>query len=216
MNYFPEYLRYIQFTDREHGWMSAKDEGAFYRTIDGGKLWVDIPYENRFNQFFNSFFFFNNSKAIASTFLFCNILTSEDGGLHWAYQEQLPPFQLYAITFVNDSTGWAVGTNGAILKFQGSYFKSDESGPMLPALAGNYPNPFNSKTTIYFNLSRPQEVSISIYNVIGKSIETLTVSSTIQGKNEINWQPQNSAAGLYFIKIQCQEFTKVVKCLFVK
>lgn len=92
--YFPEFLRYMQFTDREHGWISAIDEGAFYRTTDGGTTWTDIPYENRFSHFFNSFFFFNSNQGIASSFLFCDILISKDGGLYWSYEDRLPQLNL--------------------------------------------------------------------------------------------------------------------------
>ncbi|NLP10550.1 hypothetical protein GX408_09165 [bacterium] len=90
-DYFLEFLRYMQFTDREHGWISALDEGSFYRTTDAGKTWKDIPFENRFNKFFNSFFFFNNKQGVAATFLFCDIFSSNDGGLHWLHEERLPP-----------------------------------------------------------------------------------------------------------------------------
>jgi len=214
-DYFPEFLRYMQFTDRNHGWMSAIDEAAFYRTTDGGKTWVDIPYENRFGHFFNSFFFFNNNQGIASTFALCNIMTSEDGGLHWSYQERLPPIRLNSMTFVNDTLGWAVGTNGAILKFQGSYFDTNSVHKQV-ALAGNYPNPFNSKTTIYFLLSQPQEVTISVYDMLGRRIKVFPVYYGDKGRNELQWQPQNIASGVYFVRIQCCEFTKVVKCLFIK
>ena len=215
-DYFPEFLRCIQFTDRKHGWISSIDENAVYRTIDGGKNWVDIPLDNRYIQFFNSFFFFDNNRGIASTFLFCNILTTEDGGLNWSYEERLPPAQLNAITFVNDSLGWAVGTNGAILKFNGNYFSSNNNMQPSDAVAGNYPNPFLSVTTIYFYLSQPQQVDISIYNILGQRIENFALFSTIHGRNEINWYPHSISSGLYIIKIQCPEFTKVVRCLFIK
>lgn len=221
--YFPEFLRYMQFTDREHGWISAIDEGAFYRTTDGGKTWVDIPYDNRFIQFFKSFFFFNNNQGIASTFLFCNILTTEDGGLNWSYEERLPPIRINTITFVNDTVGWAVGTNGAILKFKGSYFdktnniwQSENIAGNYPNPFGNYPNPFNSATIIYFYLSYPQEVFISIYDILGRCIKVFPVSSAIKGMNEIPWQPQKIAGGVYFVRIECNEFTKIIKCLFIK
>jgi photosystem II stability/assembly factor-like uncharacterized protein len=214
--YFPEFLRYMQFTDRDHGWISALDEGAFYRTTDGGKTWTDIPYENRFSHFFNSFFFFNSNYGIASTFVFCGIVISKDGGFYWSYEESLPPSRLNVMTFINNTIGWAVGTRGAILKFQGNYFKINDNVPTSADLAGNYPNPFNNKTTIYFYLSQPQEVSIAIYSVLGKGVETFSVSNPTKGKNEINWQPQNTATGLYLIKIHCHDFTRVIKCLFLK
>jgi photosystem II stability/assembly factor-like uncharacterized protein len=215
-DYFPEFLRYMQFTDRKHGWISSIDEGAVYRTIDGGKRWVDIPYDNRFGQFFNSFFFFNNNQGIASTFLFCNILSTEDGGLHWSYEERLPPAQLNSMAFVNDSLGWAVGTNGAIIRFNCSYFNSNNNMQSSGAVAGNYPNPFLSVTTIYFYLSQPQQVNISIYNILGRNIKIFILFDTIKGRNEINWYPKNISSGLYFIRIQCSEFTKVLRCLFLK
>jgi hypothetical protein len=221
-DYFREFLRYMQFTDREHGWISAIGETAVYRTTDGGKAWIEIPYTNRYNQMFNSFFFFNNYQGVASSFLFCNILTTKDGGAQWSYEERLPPSQLNVITFVNDSLGWAVGTNGAILKFQGTYFNQTNNVQHPENIAGNYPNPFgtypspsNGATTIYFRLSQSQNVSIAIYDILGRCIKTFPFSYAHGGVNTIQWQPQNVASGFYFVRIQCHEFTKVIKCLFV-
>jgi len=218
--YFDEFLRFIQFTDHEHGWMSAIDEAAFYRTEDGGKTWTDVPYKNRYYHFMNSFHFFNNNQGIAASWLFCDILSTKDGGLSWSQEERLPPARLNAMTFVNNSLGWAAGTNGTILKFQGSYFDTTNNirtNYFLPKFrASIYPNPFNSKTTIYFTLSTPQKVDISIYDILGRCVETFTRLNTTQGENKIMWQPQNISTGLYFIKVQCNQFTKVIKCMIVE
>lgn len=213
---FPEFLRYIQFTDREHGWMSAIDEGAVYRTTDEGKTWTDIPYENRFNQFFNSFFFFNDSLGLASTFLFCDILTTKDGGLHWTREERLPPIRLNELKFVNDTLGWAVGTNGCILRFHGSYFGTGNNGHGSNGILGNYPNPFRGETTIYFMVSYPQEVFVSIYDILGRQVKLFPETSANQGANEIKWLTKDIASGMYFVRIQCLEFSKVVKCMVLK
>lgn len=215
-NYFSDFLRYIQFTDIEHGWMSSIDEGAFYITTDGGKSWETTSFYNRFNQFISSFFFFNNNQGIATTFLFCNILSTKDNGINWSYQERLPPAQLNRITFINDTTGWAVGTNGAILKIEGSYFKTNNNLYNYKKTTGNYPNPFNSKTTIYFQLTQPQDVTISIYNLMGECFETFVITNPPKGINEIKWQPKNMVSGIYLIRIHCQEFSEVIKGLLIK
>lgn len=57
---------------------------------------------------------------------------------------------------------------------------------------------------------------LQMANVMGQCIERLEVSNANKGENEIYWQPHNCATGLFFIKVQCHEFTKVIKRLFVK
>ncbi|MDP4193839.1 MAG: YCF48-related protein [Bacteroidota bacterium] len=212
---FPEFLRYVQFTDHEHGWLSALDEGAFYRTTDGGNTWKDSPYEDRSNEFFNSFYFFSNKRGIASTFLFNNIMTTCDGGLNWSYEERLQPAQLNAITFVNDTTGFAVGTNGAILKYHGQYFNPD-SMIQTSSRPANFPNPFNDKTTVEFYLAEPQTVTVTIFDIMGKCIGTFILHDTVAGKNVFKWRPETTSSGIYLIRISCNEFTKVIKSLFIK
>jgi len=215
-DYFPEFLRYMQFMDRKHGWISSIDEAAVYRTTDGGKVWVDIPYSNRFGQFFNSFFFFNNDQGIASSFIFCNILSTEDGGLHWSYQERLPPIRLNVMTFVNDSLGWAVGTNGAILRFQGSYFSSNNNMQPSEAVAGNYPNPFRKETTIYLKINRGQKVNITAYNLLGQKISNIYNGFIGAGLRFVPWDTDHLPSGNYVIKIKCEEYTKSFLCVLAK
>lgn len=213
---FDKFLRYIQFTDREHGWISALDEGSFYRTTNNGDFWSAIPYEDRYYEFFSSFAFLNYRQGISSTFIYNNILTTDDGGLNWTYQERLPPVRINRMKFINDSTGWAVGTDGAILKFQGSYSDTTIIVQKPEIFTGSYPNPFNSKTTIFYYLTRPEDVSISIYNILGECVSTIFQTNTYTGLNKINWQPGSISSGIYLIRIQCSEFIKTVKCMFIK
>ena len=81
---------------------------------------------------------------------------------------------------------------------------------------GNYPNSFNSKTTIYFQLTQPQDVTISIYNLMGECFETFVITNPPKGINEIKWQPKNMVSGIYLIRIHCQEFSEVIKGLLIK
>ncbi len=83
-------------------------------------------------------------------------------------------------------------------------------------LAQNYPNPFNPQTTIEYALPQAGKVVISIYNILGQHIETLLDIQQSAGIYRINWNAVNVPAGLYFYKIQAEDFTEVKKCLLVK
>jgi hypothetical protein len=80
----------------------------------------------------------------------------------------------------------------------------------------NYPNPFNSTTMIKYSIPRPDYVSISIYDVIGRIIETLDIGFQFQGDYEYQWNPENISAGLYFIKLTVGKFTIIKKALLIK
>lgn len=217
---FRENLRYIQFTDRYHGWISAIDEGAVYRTSDGGINWENIPYDNRFVEFFSSFYFFNNNNGIATGFLYPNVLTTTNGGLNWSYQERLSAFRINKMFCVNDSTSWAIGRNGSILKLKGNYFTlttvEDKNKLKNRTKAINYPNPFNSSTKIIFNLNKPQIVQVSIYNILGKKTDYFELPFAKSGENEIRWKPNTLTSGIYFINIVCKEFTQTIKTIYIK
>ena len=202
--YCDVFLRCIQFTDHEHGWMSAIDEGAFYRTEDGGKTWTDVPYKNRYYHFMNSFHFFNNNQGIAASWLFCDILSTKDGGLSWSQEERLPPARLNAMTFVNNSLGWAVGTNGTILKFQGSYFDTNNSiytsYNLTESGVSIYPNPFNPITTITFSLPKASQVKTEVYDLTGRFVTVLCDRHYPAGTYSVQFDGSVFASGIYILR----------------
>jgi hypothetical protein len=75
------------------------------------------------------------------------------------------------------------------------------------------PNPFNTNTSIEFNMPNSAYVKISVYNILGVHITTLVDGVTEAGKQTINWNAQNIEAGLYFCKLESGTFTKTFKML---
>jgi len=70
----------------------------------------------------------------------------------------------------------------------------------------NYPNPFTDFTTIYYSLSQPQKVEISIYNSVGQKIKTLVNAEQKVGDYNIRWNGTNDqgaalAKGLYVVSV---------------
>ncbi len=65
---------------------------------------------------------------------------------------------------------------------------------------GNYPNPFNSSTTIQFTLPRAQRVSLEIYNPLGEKVRTLLQGTEQEGKiiwDGENWRGKSLPSGIY-------------------
>ena len=61
-----------------------------------------------------------------------------------------------------------------------------------------YPNPFNPKTVIAYELEDARELSISIVDINGKQLENLYNGTKESGFNELTWQPRDISAGVYF------------------
>lgn len=68
----------------------------------------------------------------------------------------------------------------------------------------NYPNPFNSTTTIEFSLPRKEYVTVKVYNLMGQEICILIDSKQNAGKYRILWTPENYSvsSGIYFIELK--------------
>ncbi len=105
------------------------------------------------------------------------------------------------------------------LEFNDSLVAIDDDPSGLPAtfeLSQNYPNPFNARTAIKYNLAQTSDVTIEVYNLLGRKIETLVNEKQAAGYHEVIWNAGNVSSGIYFYKIQTSEFTETKKMLFLK
>jgi flagellar hook assembly protein FlgD len=85
----------------------------------------------------------------------------------------------------------------------------------------NYPNPFNPTTTINYDLPEQAQVTLSIYNLLGKQIKTLVNQSQDAGNKIAMWDGTDDlgrqvSAGVYLYQIQAGEFSQTRKMLLLK
>ncbi len=101
----------------------------------------------------------------------------------------------------------------------------EEEQPALPLsfeLFQNYPNPFNPSTTIKFSLAETSSISLIIYDLLGRNVETLAVGQFDAGLHELIWLPNsNVSAGIYFYRITAtasagQSFTATRRMILIK
>jgi hypothetical protein len=82
-------------------------------------------------------------------------------------------------------------------------------------LRQNYPNPFNPVTTIEFELTRPETISLAIFSISGQKIHTLISEKYLPGTHRVQWNGRDEqgnpvASGVYFyqLRLNGQQQTK--------
>jgi len=98
---------------------------------------------------------------------------------------------------------------GAISE-EGEWYSQNVSIAIPPkptTLYQNYPNPFNPSTSIAFYLARPENVSLTIYDVSGTLIRTLVDGARPMGRHAILWDGSNDkggqvGSGVYYYRLK--------------
>ncbi|HRE11426.1 MAG TPA: T9SS type A sorting domain-containing protein, partial [Ignavibacteria bacterium] len=88
--------------------------------------------------------------------------------------------------------------------------------PNYYSLAQNYPNPFNPTTSIKFSVPKAVNVSLKIFDVLGREVATLVNEVKQPGFHTADFNASNMASGIYFYRIDAGEFTSVKKMMLVK
>jgi hypothetical protein len=83
-------------------------------------------------------------------------------------------------------------------------------------LEQNYPNPFNPSTTIKYRVAERSNVSIKVYDMLGKEITTLVNTIKDAGAYEVNFDASNLASGMYVYSITAGNFTSSKKMMLLK
>ncbi len=81
--------------------------------------------------------------------------------------------------------------------------------------------PFNPRTIIKYNLPQKTKVTIKIYNILGQLVKTLVDEVQGSGVHQIAWKGENNSgqkvsSGIYFYRIQTEDFVEVKKMIFIK
>ncbi|SVC39462.1 uncharacterized protein METZ01_LOCUS292316, partial [marine metagenome] len=79
-----------------------------------------------------------------------------------------------------------------------------------------YPNPFNPKTVIAYELEDVRKLSVNIVNVYGRQITELYNGIQASGYHEVVWQPKDISAGIYFCHLTSGGDTITRKLVLLK
>ncbi|MEO8666105.1 MAG: T9SS type A sorting domain-containing protein [Ignavibacteria bacterium] len=83
-------------------------------------------------------------------------------------------------------------------------------------LSQNYPNPFNPSTKISYNLLNQTNVSISVFDAMGKLVSTINKGTQEPGSHSVVFNANNLSSGVYYYKLVTDNFTDTKKMLLIK
>jgi len=80
----------------------------------------------------------------------------------------------------------------------------------------NYPNPFNNATRIRFTLDSPTHVELTVFDAVGRKVNTLLDQELSAGLYEPVLNADNLASGIYFYRLSTDKETMIKKMTLVK
>ena len=92
----------------------------------------------------------------------------------------------------------------------------NDSTPSSFSLDQNFPNPFNPKTTINYSLPVRTNVSITIYNALGKEVRNLKRGFEDAGDHSLSFDASDLQSGIYFYQLRVGSFIQTRKMSLLK
>jgi len=88
--------------------------------------------------------------------------------------------------------------------------------PAEYALFQNYPNPFNQSTTITFSIPEPNIVTIEIYDLLGRKVESPVKEFRQAGVHRVKLNTEQLSSGVYFYRLQAGDYSKSKRMILLK
>ena len=205
-----------QFTSLGSSFYTAS-YGGIHKSTDGGVNWS----QSGLNSYSGVSIISKDNYLFAGTFG-NGVFLSSNGGYTWIPKNQGLGTALYISTlFVSGNYIYTGnGINVGILRRDYSEIigikKNSEEVPDKYSLYQNYPNPFNPWTIIKFQIKDSRLVTLKVYDILGKEIETLVSEKLIPGSYEVTFSASQYPSGDYFYQLSTEGFSETKKMLLIK
>jgi photosystem II stability/assembly factor-like uncharacterized protein len=207
------------FTDANTGY-AILDSGfisKILKTSDGGTNWI-VLNPGLINYFKSIFFVNENTGYISGNG--GNVTKTTDAGNSWAISWTGWGTSWNDIHFLDPYVGYVCGDNSIILKTtNGGFIGIPPISTEIPkdfTLYQNYPNPFNPTTNIKFSIPKAAFVTLAVYDMLGREIQTLVSENLSPATYEVKWDAAQFSSGIYFYKLLTSDFALVKKMSVIK
>lgn len=153
----------------------------------------------------NSVLFIRVAKGDSVGYKFLDVC--DFNAAYWSGDSSSATYQVNITRWFNIPAAGAESASGAI--------------PATFGLKQNYPNPFNPSTLIRYQLPKPAEVRLIIYDVTGQRVRRLIKKRQQPGKYAVTWDGRNEqgipvASGIYLYRLVAGDFTAVRKMILIR
>ncbi len=164
-----------------------------------------------------------NSFAVSGTNLFAGtygggVFLSTNNGTSWtavnsglpggnvSYTRALTLVGTYLFVVTEDGVIWRRPLSEMVT---GVDMSSTEI-PEMFKLEQNYPNPFNPTTTVTYQLPRASQVSLAVFDVLGREVSVLVNERKNAGSYEVKFDGSGLASGVYFYRLQVRPLDSAI------
>lgn len=199
------------FITHDEKMFAAKENGLFVSN-DSGQTWLQL-YNN-----------FVNHMTWSGTNLICGgtngISITTDNGNNWVQKnEGLGSNTTVNYLLVSNGILYAAIDSNIWRRPITEVIGIEQLGNTVPneyKLSQNYPNPFNPKTNIEINIVKNGFVKVSVFDVLGKEIINLINQELQAGSYKVDWDATNYPSGIYFYRLEANDFIKTKKMVLSK
>ena len=187
----------------ESAGLGSEVEFIWRRSIDPDPFDL-VKYEIVYTLDTNDSTNYENISEIVDTTITLNL--TENGVYYW----KIMAYDKDQFITPSNNDEWYVFTVGNV---------AIDGGLLIPeefALHSNYPNPFNPTTTIQYDIPKPSQVTLTIYNMNGQVVDRLVNQKQEPGFYSVQWDAQNVSTAVYIYRIQADGFSAFKKCLLIK
>jgi photosystem II stability/assembly factor-like uncharacterized protein len=218
----PQEFSAFCFLDTLHGWGTSYTFDIF-RTTDGGKTWDSMyAYPGDIGTSAISFVDSANGWLFGDRFyqgaIRETIFRTTDGGYNWVEESVGLSEALQDGLMLDRFHGWAVAFDGRVLAY-GVMTSVVEQLPGVPisfSLRQNYPNPFNPSTTIEYDIVHGDDVSLTIYDVLGKKVSTVVNQWQEPGRYRVEFDGSSLPSGAYYYTLKTSSLSASKQMLLIK
>ena len=192
-----------------------------YRSTDKGNTWSDIS-SNLPDAPVNAFAVDNNFSNQLYLGNDVGMYVSFNTGQSWeVLGEGLPVLPIGDIKIHPTENFLAAGTYGRSMYTIDLNLVTNVNNeqPQIGSgfsLSQNYPNPFNPSTTISWESPVSGHQTLKVYNIAGQLVATLVDENKSAGKHQIDFNATLLASGIYFYKLDAENFSETKKMLILK
>lgn len=206
----------LAFKDNTTG-LVGHSTGIVRQTTDGGATWVATSSPT--TSAINGLAFVNNTNSawLASG---TAPYRSTNNGSSWTVQTVYPiSGSLYHVSFADTSRGWAVTSNGEIIRYRPPGTTGLDATSSLPeqfVLYQNYPNPFNPTTSIMYELPTSSFVSLEVFDVLGRKVAELVHGEQAAGRRVVRFDASHLASGVYVYRLTASRYIEARRMLLIR
>ena len=131
-------------------------------------------------------------------------LVGLSGVPHWPLSLIRIEIQLSVVNVQGQTTSGNIFVDNLRLKYPGQVTSvaGGTHAPVLFELEQNYPNPFNPATTIEYRLSAGSDVTLKVYDLLGREVRTLVSERQNSGTHTVTFDAHNLSSGVYFYTLR--------------